>query len=103
MKSVLEKSNSFFIIYPISAKLLALNITHPIMINIIAYIHCTNLGNLFNILPNKNFSIIRIIPKYNLHIIKFNTAPCHNPVRIHTTNILNICLSFFTLFPPKGI
>ena len=53
MKSVLEKSNSFFIIYPISAKLLALNITHPIMINIIAYIHCTNLGSLFNNLPNK--------------------------------------------------
>ena len=103
MKSVLEKSNSFLTMYPISAKLLALNITHPITINIIAYIHCTNLGSLFNNLPNKNFSIIRIIPKYNPHIIKFHAAPCHNPVSAHTTNILNICLSFFTLFPPKGI
>jgi len=53
---------------------------------------------------NKNtFSIINNTPKYNPHITKFHSAPCHNPVSIHTIIILRIHFSLLTLFPPNGI
>ena len=59
---------------------------------------------LYSVNSNKKFfSIIRIIPKYIPHIIKFHAAPCQNPVKNHTINIFLICLSAPNLFPPNGI
>ena len=51
----------------------------------------------------KKFSIIIILPCSNPQMIKFQRAPCHNPLRKNTTKMLNIHRALVVLFPPNGI
>ena len=50
-----------------------------------------------------NFSIMINIPKYNPHKIKFQLAPCQNPVKTHTITIFLNHLILDTRFPPRDI
>ena len=49
------------------------------------------------------FSITRITPKYNPQKIKFQLAPCQNPVKNQTTKMFLIHFKLLTRFPPSGI
>ena len=50
-----------------------------------------------------SFSNIRSTAYKSPHTAKFHAAPCHSPVKNHTTNMLNIHLAFLTRFPPSGM
>ena len=60
-------------------------------------------GTFFNNFSKNNFSIIKNTPKYNPQIIKFQSAPCHNPVKNHTIKIFLSHFILDVLFPPSGI
>ena len=61
------------------------------------------LGNFSKYFLLHNFSIIRIIPNINPHIIKFQFAPCQIPVNVHTINIFRINFFVPSLLPPNGM
>ena len=54
-------------------------------------------------LPIRSFSSNRKNTKYIPHNMKFQLAPCQNPVRNHTIIMFLIHFSLDTLLPPRGI
>mgnify|MGYP003293067338 CR=1 FL=1 len=86
---------------PISDNFSMLKITKLHITTISVYV--CDIIPFFKYFFKKSFSIIKNTKKYNPHKIKFQLAPCQNPVNDHTIKIFNICLKIPFLFPPKGI
>ena len=53
--------------------------------------------------PGRAFSISSSAANSSPHSTKFQAAPCHRPVSIHTTRIFRTHFALLTRLPPRGI